>query len=165
MKTDPTIYINVTTCIISMIVFFFNWRNNRISLKTKLIDEIISLNTITIEYPILRLVYEPEDEVKKKNLSTENEERLKSFCYKYLNLLDLMNTHYSVTKYNLSNNRIDKEIKKESHLGGWFNFYSKTFKKGTKGYAIMVLILNNAKQSGDYSDKFVLFAKELLSID
>jgi hypothetical protein len=163
-------------CVLSVIAIFISVKNDNKSASSRFISEVIAINTLTIQYPELRKIYEPNIKYKLSEEKTEVQERLKNFCYKYLNLLDLINTHHSFTtsrnpfsskrneiKKDIQIKRIRKEIKRETQVGAWMIFYSKAFRPGIIAHDIMVEILDNCWESGDYSPKFVNFAKTLIT--
>lgn len=163
--------IDIVACIfsgialgISIFAFFSHKKILKTSRESKFIDETISVNDITIQYPILRKVYMNQDNPNSKPTDESEVEMLTSFCYKHLNILDSMNVHCSAAKKHMKTSEwIDNEISNETYFGNWCNFYSRTFRKGIIGYGIMSNILDDNNNSGDYSSAFVSFIKYLIN--
>lgn len=147
---------------IIMLIGVLTWNSNKRKIKIKFCEEMMVINNLSITYPILRKLYEIDDGVK---LSSEDNERIRSLCYKYLNLLEMFTILYPKLKRYNSPAKIRREMNKEkSFLGGWLWFYHKAFKENTRGYLIIKEIIDGNEDKGDYPNEFIEFLSMLIKM-
>jgi hypothetical protein len=136
----------------------------RIARESKFVDETRSFNDLVIQYPGLKKIYLLVTDPRAKVNNADEETMLKTYCYKYLNLVDSMSIHdAAASKHAKNNDWIDKQIRNETYFGNWCNFYSKQFKKETVGHKIMTDILTSNEITGDYGSQFINMVKYLIN--
>ncbi|MBL0316346.1 MAG: hypothetical protein IPP69_11415 [Flavobacteriales bacterium] len=194
--------ISIAAAIVSILALWFTWSTHRKSARAAITKEFIDLNSITISNPFLKIIYSAKSKAEseidliahiesannvspilghKQHAKDQINEKLKSYCYKYLNLLDMINNEYRFMNKPYYKRRVvkrDYEIKwwyrrrKKERLE-WINFYANNFRnhecscnrrERTKGYLLIKEILKNARRNGAYSDNFIEFTCSLLRI-
>lgn len=155
---DPTITAAAIATIISSIVassvsFFISKRTLRINETTKLNDELIRINTLSIQYPYLEDEYfikgwdtwKDNRKNKPKTVdehTTEKYLRYEGYCISFFNFLERLCKHYNQNKNEIENFVQIKEIVR-THSAWWKNptgeytnveGYSKEFRDLTNEY-------------------------------
>ncbi|NOU17342.1 MAG: hypothetical protein HOO91_07280 [Bacteroidales bacterium] len=173
-----TLILSLCFNIFLTIIHLLGRKDKRKELKSKLTEEMIAINTLAIQYPELNLIYEPVgryEELKEPN----DVQRVLTFSYKYLNLLNKIDDYYSIVKHLnnphklnafINNNYtfLDKiKYKDPKQLRDWLIFYRKSFKEGIIGHKFMkeTVSVDNITNYGEYSIEFARFVRLLLPIE
>jgi hypothetical protein len=196
-------FISIAAAIVSILALWFTWTTHRKTVRAAITKEFIELNSLNIANPMLKLIYQGKNKADieinllaftessnsrsrrgalQAHIVTSYNERLRSYCYKYLNLFDMINNEYHFINRSYYKKRIKTRNftikwwyrKRKKEKIEWLDFYAHNFAKHlefdpkqdeTKGYELIKKILDKARNNRAYNTKFIEFTLQLMEND